>query len=156
MSDALLCTDNTLCTLLTIPSPATQQDFIERTQYFASLRGGKPLTPELRNKLNSEQGLLDAVGILEEAFSKWGIENTIAFVRQGSSGYNPQHPKGGDWRQQHGFQGVAAKGAVPESNPLVYNICEYLACIKLSLRYIDQHPEIFYNDERPNIPCQYC
>jgi hypothetical protein len=101
--------------------------------------------------LNSDAGLPEAIGILECAFAHWGIENTLAFVRQGRSGYDPDKARSiGGWRQQCHFDGVARRG-VSESNALAFNICQYLACIKRSMRYIDEHPEVWDNADRPDI-----
>jgi hypothetical protein len=143
------------------------QDFIESTCYYAP--GGpqagikERLTPQKFNFLNTDAGLQEAVGILECAFAQWGIENTLAFVRQGASGFNPDTFKttGKGWRLQCNFTGVAGRDFVPKSNKLAYNICEYLQCIKRSMRYIDEHegepdkPSVWNSDERPDIICHY-
>jgi len=131
-------------------------DFIEMTGYYDGGRDaeGRPLSlsPERRSLLNTDAGLPEAVGILECAFARWGIENTLAFVRQGRSGFDPQ--KTGDWRMQCNFYGVAGRDRA-EGNTLAYNICEYLQCIKRAIRYIDENPAVWDNEERPDIPCKY-
>jgi hypothetical protein len=39
---------------------------------------------------DTDDALKAAVGILKHAFQIWGTENTLAFVRQGRCGFDPQ------------------------------------------------------------------
>lgn len=117
--------------------------------------GWQELPIEKFNFLNSDAGLAEAVGILECAFQEWGIENTLAFVRQGRSGFNPQN-KYVSWRMLCGFDGVADSDRASQQPPAyAFNICEYLSCIKRGMRYIDEHPEVWHNADRPDIPCRH-
>lgn len=102
------------------------------------------------------------MGILECGFAQWGIENTLAFVRQGGSGFNPDNFRswGQSWRALCHFDGVAgldekAMLSLKAVAPITFYVCEYLQCIKRSLRYIDDNPAVFENDERPDIQCTY-
>lgn len=61
------------------------QDFIEKTGYYAGGPGRQELTDAQRQLLDKDEGLPEVVGILECALCQWGIENTLAFVRQGGS-----------------------------------------------------------------------
>jgi hypothetical protein len=131
------------------------QDFVEKSHYYEEEMARDPrwkLSHEKFTFLNSDAGLQDAISILECAFAKWGIENTLAFVRQGSEGFDPDKP--GDWRQQCNFVGVAG-AHVPGSNKRAFNICEYLRCIKSGMRYIYENPDVWHNGSRPDIPCRH-
>jgi len=140
-------------------------DFVEMTGYYAGGPGRRQdLTKDQWNRLNSDDGLPEAVGILECAFEQWGIENALAFVRQGRSGFDPTRPTHLDlkdnnrWREQCTYfpaDGVAGRDVLNlKSNALAFNICEYLGCIKRSIRYIDENPAIWDNADRPDIFCQ--
>ena len=123
------------------------------TGYFAggplnSDRHKQDLTPRQRQWLDSDEGLTDAVGILESAFWQWGYESTLAFVRQGRSGFDPEQAK--NWRQFLHYDWVVGKQV-----ETLYNTCEYLRCIKKYLHCIDDQPELFDNEFRPDIPCHH-
>lgn len=129
------------------------QDFVEKSRFYAeSSNPGYQLPDEKFNLLNRDEGLQEAISILECAFRRWGIEGTLAFVRQGRDGFDPDKP--GDWRQQCNFVGVAGS-QVSGSNKLVFNICEYLRCIKRYMRYICENPDVWHNAYRPDIPCRH-
>lgn len=118
------------------------QDFIEQTGYFQGTPG-RDLTAWEWNLLisDTDEQVQAAVGILVCAFSKWHVENTLAFVRQGRSGFDPQ--KTGDWR-----------AFVGGDQTLQQHILGYLNCIKTYLRFIDNDPSLFWNQHRPNIYCE--
>lgn len=113
---------------------------IEQTGYF----GSGDLTQGQWTLLNtnSDDGMKAAVGIVKAAFSKWGIENTLAFVRQGRSGFDPQ--KTNDWRSFVGGNAVLLK-----------HVEGYLSAIKTYLQYIDNNPSLFWDDHRPDIYCEW-
>jgi hypothetical protein len=114
---------------------------IEQTGYFQGTPG-RNLSAWEWNLLisDTDDTLKAAVGILKHAFQIWGTENTLAFVRQGRCGFDPQ--KTADWR---GF-------ASGEHQKQVF---AYLTCIKTYLQYIDNEPSLFWNQRRPDIYCQW-
>lgn len=128
-----------LCAAHSDPS----QDFIEQTGYFQGTPG-RDLTAWEWNLLisDTDQQVAAAVGILMCAFRKWGVENTLAFVRQGRSGFDPQ--KTADWR-----------AFVGGDRTLQQHILGYLNCIKTYLHCIDNEPSLFWNQRRPNIYCEW-
>jgi len=114
-------------------------DLINKTGYF----GDRPLTDDEFRDLNSgtDESLRKAVGILKLAFEKWGIENTLAFVRGGGSAFDKNKSC---WK------------AYTQGNKELYNDTEdYLNAIRTFLRELDQHPEYFYDGHRPNIECKH-
>jgi hypothetical protein len=89
---------------------------------------------------DTDAGLRAAVGILMRAFDKWGVENTLAFVRQGRSGFDPQRTS--DWK-------TFAAGDVYRHTK------DYLDCIKTYLAFIDDNPALFWDEHRPNISLEH-
>jgi hypothetical protein len=80
------------------------QDLIEQTGYFYGTPGRclSPwewhlLTTDTDDGLPTFLAVKTSVGILKRAFEQWGIENTLAFVRQGREGFDPEQTS--DWRE---------------------------------------------------------
>jgi hypothetical protein len=121
-------------------------DLIEQTGYFYGTPGRclNPwewhlLTTDTDDGLPTFLAVKTSVGILKRAFEQWGIENTLAFVRQGREGFDPEQTS--DWREF--VWGDQRK-----------QVFDYLNCIKTYLHYIDEQPSLFWNERRPDISCE--
>lgn len=144
---AVLCCAECVCRVA--PSDLAMfcaQDLIEKSGYFG---GGnfQVLTDNQWHMLNTksdtdrDKGLIAAVGILMRAFEDWHIENTLAFVRSGGDGFDPNQTK--DWRE-----------FVRRNNnhdDLLKDTEQYMSNIKTYLLYIDQNPSLFWDKYRPDI-----
>lgn len=84
------------------------------------------------------------MGILKLAFEKWGIENTLAFVRGGGSAFD-----------QYKSCWKAYTRDVDEQHKWYSDTCDYLCAIRTFLRELDQHPEYFNDGHRPDIWCRH-
>jgi len=118
-------------------------DLIEQTGYFQGTPG-RDLSAWEWNLLisDTDEQVQTAVRILKCAFEKWGVENTLAFVRQGRRGFDPQTTS--DWRS-----------CVGGDQDLQKHVLGYLYCIKTYLHHIDNEPSLFWNQRRPDIYCEW-
>jgi hypothetical protein len=132
----------------------TLQDLVEKSGYYP---GGirKDGTEWAGLNEDTDQQLRDAVGILETAFAKWDIKNTLAFVRAGGSAYDPAMGK--DWEKcvdimqdEHG-----AEFDEPRKQRIKRDVWKYLSCIKRYLHFIDDQPTLMTDERRPDIECPH-
>lgn len=134
------------------------QDLIQKTGYYwQNPYSYERISDEKFEFLKTDAGLHDAVGILNKAFDRWGIEDTLAFVRRGGDAFDPysQYTKpdgtGSCWRNY--WSAMHSAGFKPQS---VYDeVVDYLSCIKKFLQYIDENEGYLTNKWRPDIHCPH-
>lgn len=157
------------CLSSRIACACAAQDLIEKSGFYSRNDTCDPghwqaLTNSEFDALNSnsEQSWHDAVGILNMALDRWGVEDTLAFVRQGGDAFDPYdefykaHKLAGQptgWREywaQKQFADPARKQEVYDQ------VVRYLGCIKRYLHLIDDSPDLSLrtNAYRPDINCK--
>jgi hypothetical protein len=134
------------------------KDLIQKTGYkWQNSSSFQPISNQDFYHLNTEEGLHDAVRILNKAFDLWGIEDTLAFVRRGGDAFDPysqymqRDQTGSGWRNY--WRAMHHAGLKPKS---VYDeVVDYLGCIKRFLQYIDSDEGLLINGYRPDIECPH-
>jgi len=102
--------------------------------YFDGLAGYTEvrLPASYRDKLNSDAGLADAVGVLNHAIAKVGVRKTLAFVRAGWEGYQGEN------------EDVAQHVVQP-----------YLGAVAWIVKEIDEHPNLLTDGQRVEMTVPY-
>jgi hypothetical protein len=144
------------------------QDLIQKSGFYSRNDLSDPghwqaLSNDQFNDLNShtDQALHDAVGIVKMALDRWGVEDTLAFVRQGGDAFDPCDPA----YQAHRLAGeptgwreywAAKQFDTPQHKQEVYGqVVRYLSCIKRFLHFIDDDPNFRTDGRRPRIDCPH-